>query len=191
MAIGDLINDAVDLLGRLHENTHSQEEKALLLASSEALRFIWDTGQTRAFNDYRKTLGVDAPPHIVAAFATQEEAEVWLNNHPHPPGMAYVLVGDRYHVVAEFPEGHRRALLPYPSLERYLDSLLKEGLPPAVATFQTREEAASWWKSQPHPAAQAVIQIGNEPFLAVNYAHLSHRALFPFSLIQRWKTARE
>jgi hypothetical protein len=191
MAIGDLINDAVDLLGRLHENTLSQEERVLLLVSSEALRFIWDTGQTRAFTEYRKTLSVDSPPHIVAAFASQEDAEVWLNNHPQPPDMAYVLIGDRYHVVADFSESHRRALLPYPSLERYLDSLLKEGLPPAVATFQSREEAASWWNSQVHSAAQAIIQIGNEPYLAVNYGHLPHRALFPFSLAQRLKTARE
>jgi len=191
MAIGDLINNAVDLLGRLHEDTQSQEEKDLLLASSEALRFIWDTGQTRAFNDYRKGLGSDSPPHIVAAFDTREEAEGWLNSHPNPPHMAYVLIADKYHVVADFTASNHRALLPHPSLELYLDALMRDGLPPAAATFHSREEATSWWNSQTDPPAQAVIQIGSEPFLAVDYRDLSHRALFPFSLSQRLKKTQE
>ena len=190
MAIGDLINDAVDLLGRLHENA-GPEEKKLLFASSAALRFIWATGQTRAFADYQKSLDSDSPPHIVAAFATHAEAESWLNNHPYPPTLAYVLIGDKYHVVFDLTERNRRVLAPHPSLEFYLDSLLQEGLPHAVATFPSREDATSWWNGQLKPPEQIVIQIGNEPFLAVNYRHLPFRTLFPFSLVQRLKKAQE
>lgn len=185
-AIGGVINDAVDLLGRLHLDTRSEEEKTLLSAAADALLFIWHTGQTRAFQDYQKRRDVDAPPPIVAAFATRGEAEAWLNNHASPPHLANVLVADKYYTVADDTDNHRRALLPQVSLELHLHEMRAAGLPPPTATFSTLDEARSWWNSQTHPPEQTVIQAGDEPFLAVNYPNISHRALFPFSLANRW-----
>ena len=186
-AIGGLINDAVDLLGRLHLDNPSEEEKVLLSAAADALLFIWHTGQTRAFQDYQKHRNSDAPPPIVAAFATREEAEAWLNAHSYPPHLANVLIADKYYSVADNAENNRRALLPQVSLELHLHEMKEEGLPPPTATFATLEEARSWWNSQTHAPEQTVIQVGDAPFLAVDYRNISYRAVFPFSLATRWK----
>jgi hypothetical protein len=186
-AIGNLINEAVDLLGRLHMDNQSEEERTLLMTAAEALLFIWHTGQTRAFQDYQKRRDADSPPPIVAAFATRDEAEVWLNHHAYPPHLANVLIADKYYTVADFTESKRRALLPQVSLEVHLHELRAEGLPPPTATFATLDEARSWWNAQTEPPEQTVIQVGDEPFLAANYRNIAYRALFPFSLANRWK----
>ena len=187
IAVGDLINNAVDLLGRIHLNTDSEEEKTLLVAAADALRFIWAAGQTRPFQEYQKSLDVDSPPYIVAAFATREEAEAWLNHHAYPPHLGNVLIADKYYTVADYTESKRRALLPQVSLELHLYEMREEGLPPPTATFATLDEARSWWLSQTEPPEQIVIQVGGEPFLAANYRNIAYRALFPFSLANRWK----
>lgn len=191
MAIGDLINDAVDLLGRVHEKTQSPEEQELLRAAADALRFIWATGLTYEFVDYRESLDVESPAPVVAAFKTREEADSWLANHPKPPAMAYVLIAGEYHVVAYRRESDWRTFLPHPTLEFYIEEMTRDGLPPAVATFNTRDEADAWFDSQSEPPAQAVIQIGGEPYLAVYYRSIKHRAMFPFSVVEKLHARRK
>ncbi|WP_395856586.1 head protein [Cystobacter fuscus] len=182
MAIGDLINNAVDLLGRLDEKTQSSEEHELLRAAADALRFIWANGLSYEFMDYRESLEFESPPPVVAAFKTREEANSWLANNPKPPTMAYVLISCEYHVVAYRRESDWRTFLPHPTLEFYLEEMTKDGLPPVVATFKTREEADAWFEGQSEPSAQTVIQIGGEHYLAVYYRNIKHRAIFPFPL---------
>ena len=70
------------LLGRLHAKIQSQEDKDLLLVAIDALDFIYSTGQSHPFQDYRERIDSNGPPPVVAAFATREEAETWLKNHP-------------------------------------------------------------------------------------------------------------
>ncbi len=191
MAIGDFINDAVDLLGRIHENTQSAKEKEWLAAAADALEFIWATGQTYQFEDYRKSRELDAPALVVGAFKTREEADAWLANNPNPPAMAYVLIAGEYHLVGYRRESNWREFLSHPTLEFYLEEMMREGLPPVVATFSTREEADAWLQGQGEPPAQFVIQVGGEHYLAVYYRNINHRALFPFSLVERHKERKK
>ncbi len=191
MAIGDQINDAVDLLGRIHEKTQSPEEQALLHAAADALRFVWAMGLTYEFVDYRESLESESPAPVVAAFKTREDADSWLANNTRPPAMAYVLIAGEYHVVAYRRESDWRTFLPHPTLEFYLEEMRREGLPPVVATFNTRDEADAWFNSQAQPPAQSVIQIGGEHYLAVYYRNIHHRALFPFSLANKLQERRK
>jgi hypothetical protein len=69
--------------------------------------------------------------------------------------------------------------------EDYRNSFSAQEPPPVVAVFKTREEADTWFAQQADPPAQAVIQIGNEPYLAVNHRNVRHRAIYPFSLARR------
>ncbi|HYO68189.1 MAG TPA: head protein [Archangium sp.] len=191
MAIGEQINDAVDLLGRIHEKTQSPEEQALLHAAADALRFVWAMGLTYEFVDYRESLESESPAPVVAAFKTREEADAWLASNPRPPAMAYVLIAGEYHVVAYRRESDWRTFLPHPTLEFYLEEMTRDGLLPVMAAFNTRDEAEAWFNGQSEPQAQSVIQIGGEHYLAVYYRNIHHRALFPFSLAKKLQERRK
>ena len=185
MTIFKRILEAQERLGKAHEDTQSPEEKESFRLAIDALWFVWTNGQADEFADYRKDTEADAPARVVAAFNTREEAEAWLSANPKPPNSAYVLIADEYHLVMCSRERGLRALAPHPTLEFHLDELMRDGLPPAVAAFHTREEAKAWLASQAAPPAEAVIQIGGEHFLAVYYRNINHRALFPFSRVNR------
>jgi hypothetical protein len=185
METRSLIFEAMDLLGRIHESTPSPKERELLLAAAEALRFIQTTGQQYDFEDYREALRTEGPEMVIAAFATREEAEEWLKNHPKPPHLASVLVADEYHTVGYARESNLRRLLHTPSVEYHLEEMMKDGIPPAVATFDTREEARAWFYNLPERPSQAVIQLGGEPFLAAYHRNIDHLAFHPFSIVQR------
>jgi hypothetical protein len=191
MAIGDLINNAVDLLGRIHEKTQSPEEQELLHAAADALRFVWAAGLSYEFVDYRESLKFESPAPVVAAFKTREEADSWLANNPRPPAMAYVLIAGEYHVVAYRRESDWRTFLPHPTLEFYIEEMMRDGLPPAVATFNTRDEADAWFDSLAEPPAQSVIQIGGEHYLAVYYRNINHRVMFPFAIVEKLHERRK
>ncbi len=187
MDTGKLIFEAINLLGLIHEKTQSAEEKEMLLAASEALRFINTTGQQYEFEDYRKDLRTDGPRMVVAAFATREEAEVWLKNHPKPPHMAAVLIADQYHTVYYWRDRDLRRMPFAHSIEYHLEELMKDGPPPAVASFDTREQARAWFYNLPERPSQAVIQLGGEPYLAAYHRNIDHLAFHPFSLVERFK----
>ncbi|MFY0567911.1 hypothetical protein ACN28E_29335 [Archangium lansingense] len=59
-----------------------------------------------------------------------------------------------------------------------------------MATFNTRDEADAWWGAQSEQPAQAVIQIGSERYLAAFYENIQHRAIFPFSVVERLHAIR-
>lgn len=191
MRIGDLILEAQEILGRIHEDTPSPEEKERLRVAFDALGFIWSTGRTNEFEDYRKSLESDAPARVVAAFDTREEAEVWLKDHPSPPHMAYVLIADEYHVVAHFRAQDRRTLLPHPTLEFHLEEMMRDGLPPAVGVFNTREEAKAWFDNLTGRPTQAVIQLGGEHYLVVYHRNIDHLSFHPFSIVRRLEESRK
>jgi hypothetical protein len=101
--------------------------------------------------------------------------------------MAYVLIADEYHVVADYRDRNRRALLPHPTLEFHIEEMTRDGLPPPVATFNTREEAKAWFDHLTERPTQAVIQIGGEHYLVAYHRNIDHLAFHPFSIIQRLK----
>ncbi|WP_309896509.1 head protein [Archangium sp.] len=194
MNTGKLIFEAINLLGLIHEKTQSPEEKELLLVAAEALRFINTTGQQYEFEDYRKDLGTEGPETVIAAFPTREQAEAWLKNHPKPPHMACVLIADEYHVVLYDRDRGFRRMPSTPGIEYHLEEMMKDGLPPAAASFATREEARAWFYSLPKRPSQAVIQFEGEPYLAAYHRNIDHLAFHPFSLVERlkeWRQKRE
>jgi hypothetical protein len=187
VTIFDRILEAQELLGKTRESAQSPEEKELLHLAIDALWFIWTNGQSDEFADYRKDAQSNSPARVIAAFRTRQEADAWLAATPKPPDMAYVLIADEYYIAMHSRERNLRALAPHPTLEFYLEEMTKEGLPPAALQFNTRNEADAWFSSQTDPSAQTVIQIGGEHYLAAYYRNIKHRALFPFSIVERRK----
>ena len=185
MTIFDQLIEAQELLGKSRENTQSPKEKELFLLAIDALWFIWRDGQTGDFEGYRSDVQSKAPTRVIAAFKTREEAEVWLRANPHPPDLAYVLIADENHVIMSSRDHKRYSLVPHPDLEYHLEEMTRDGLPPAATTFETRDEADAWFNSQTDPPAETVIQIGGQHYLAVYYRNIHHRALFPFSIVER------
>jgi hypothetical protein len=190
MTIFDQIIEAQELLGKNREHARSPEEKELLLLAIDALWFIWRNGQAYELESYRKDVKSNAPEGVIASFNTRDEAEAWLSAQPEPPDLACVLIADEYHVVLSSRDRSRRSLVPDPELEYHIQEMTKDGLPPAVAAFNTRDEANAWFNSQTEPPAQTVIQIGGEHHLAVFYRNINHRALFPFSIVERLHARR-
>jgi hypothetical protein len=191
VTIFDHIIEAQELLGKNRENARLPEEKELFLLAIDALWFVWRNGQSYEFENYRKDVESNAPHRVIASFNTRDEADAWLRARPKPPDLALVLIADEYHVVMSSHDGKRCSLVPDPDLEYHIAEMTRDGLPPAVATFNTREEADAWFGSQTEPPAQTVIQIGGEHYLAVFYRNINHRALFPFSIVERLHTRRK
>lgn len=187
MTIQKRIMRVQELLGLAHENAESPEDKELLMTAIEALWFIWRNGQLYEFEEYYEDEGADAPARIIAAFDTLEEAQAWLKARPIPPDMAQVLIANEYHIVISSADRQKRYLPPSATLAYHIAEMTRDGLPPAVAHFATREEAWDWFKAQAAPPLQSVIQIGGEHYLAVYYRNIQHRALFPFSVVDMLK----
>ncbi|MGZ3459069.1 MAG: hypothetical protein ACXU86_11260, partial [Archangium sp.] len=140
----------------------------------------------------RKEVRIEGPAMVIAAFATREEADAWLKNHPKPPHMANVLIADEYHLVVYARDRNFRRLLSTHSIEYHFEEMMQDGHPPPpVATFNTREEAKAWFYSLPERPAQAVIQLGGEPYLMAYHRNIDHLAFHPFSLFERFKEWRK
>jgi len=191
VTIFDQLMEAQELLGKNRENARTPEEKQLLLLAIDALWFVWRNGQSYEFESYRKDVESKAPDRVIAAFNTHDEAAAWLRSKPKPPDLALVLIEDEYHVVMSSRDGQRCSLVPHPALEHHIDEMTRDGIPPVVATFNTHDEANAWFRSQNHPPAQTVIQIGRERHLAVFYENINHRAIFPFSIVERLHERRQ
>lgn len=191
MTIFEQILQTQELLGKNREHAQSPEEKELFLLAIDALWFIWRNGQSHALESYRQDVKSNAPQGVIASFNTRDEAEAWLNAQPEPPDLACVLIADEYHVVLSSRDRSRRSLVRDPELEYHLEEMTRDGLPPAVVTFNTREEAAVWFNALAEPPVQTVIQIGGDHYLAVYYRNIHHRALFPFSLVERLHARRK
>ncbi|HZI04906.1 MAG TPA: head protein [Archangium sp.] len=183
--------EAINLLGLIHEKTESAEERELLLTAADALWFINITGQEYEFDDYRQEFRTKGPEMVIASFATREEAEAWLKNHPKPPYMALVLIADQYHVVMYDRDSNFRKLRPTHSIEYHLEEMMKDGRPPPVASFDTRQQARAWFYSLPERPSQAVIQLGGEPYLAAYHRNIDHLAFHPFSLLEPFEKWRK
>lgn len=190
MTIFDRVSEAQKLLGKSREHAQSPEEKELYLLAIDALWFVWQNGQAYEFERYRDDVASNAPPRVIASFGTHDEAEAWLRSRPKPPDLALVLIADHYHVVLSSRDGERCALVPDLAIALHIEEMTRNGLPPVVATFNTPEEAEAWWVAQADHPAQSVIQIGSERYLAAFYENIQHRAIFPFSVVERLHAIR-
>ncbi|HLL03845.1 MAG TPA: head protein [Myxococcaceae bacterium] len=182
MSTRKLTSKALEFLVALRANPQFKDQQEVLDVIFDALLFIDSTGQIYTFEDYRKHLVSDDPPRVVAAFDTLEEGKAWLKEHPDPPSSAYVLIAGQYHQLVYNRELSHRRVFPHPVLEYYLGGRISDGLPPAVASFATRQEAEAWFKHEAVPPKQVVIQIADEPYLAVYHANINHRSIYPFSM---------
>jgi hypothetical protein len=182
-----LMDEARRFFEHLRDAPASGEEVAQSQAILDALHYIASTGQQQAFTAFREHIEAGAPPFVVAAFENREDAEAWLANHPHPPDPANVLIAGAYHDVVHDRETHLRRLTRNRALEWYLAELERKEPPVAVASFETREEAERWLKSQTEPARLAWVRVGGELYLAVYYPNIRHRALYPLAMAHHLK----
>jgi hypothetical protein len=179
--LGELIERTSQFFEQLRDEPESSEEAAQCQAILDAIHYIVSTGQLEAFAGFREHVEADAPPFVVASFDTREAAEAWLSSHPHPPDPANVLIANAYHDVVYNRETGLRRLPRNCSLQWYLEELAQKEPPAPVASFKTREEAEAWLRSQAEPARRAWVSVGGEPYLAVYYPNIRHRALFSLS----------
>ena len=181
------LRERMDRSRRFFEKVRDEPESAEEVAQSQAildtLRYIESTGQQDAFADFLEHVEANAPPFIVAAFDTREDADAWLASHPRPPDPARVLVANEYRDVVYGRETNLR-YLPRNHvlvLQRYFKDLEEKEQPVVVASFDTPEEAESWWRAQAHPARRAWVRVGDELYLAAYFPNIHHRTLFPRS----------
>lgn len=170
---------AMAILLRTLDETVKPEQKQFVIVMVEMLNFLAVTGQYDAFDDYLENAHTGAP-WAIAWFNTREEADKWLSSLQEPPSWAYILIGDDYYTVWYSREDDERKLSRDSVIEPLLSDLAKSGLPPAVASFDTREEAREWLKS--HPAAPlAIVTIAGEDHLAAYHKKLNRHTLHPLA----------
>jgi hypothetical protein len=176
-----------DFFTKLRDEADTTGEKELIQVILDALHFIASSGQHEAFSEYLEHVETNATPYVMAHFATREEAESWLRNHPHPPGSANVLIGNEHHYVLYDRETNFRRLPRTRVLGDYLAEFQREVPPSPVASFASLEEAEAWLKAQPKPARWAWVSVAGEPYLAVYYPNIDHRTLYPLSMAKGYE----
>jgi hypothetical protein len=191
MTIVDLMLRTQSLLGELHDGAMSAEQQAQLMVAIDALEFIMDIGRSPGFEQYRTNRAVRSPPLVIAAFATQEEAKAWLENHLEPPHHASVLIAGEYFRTVYFQCIGHRALLRSDTLAYYLEEMIHEGLPAPVAAFATYDEANAWLNSQPEPPRQVVVTVAGEYYLATYHYKINLRVLYPVSMAAETRQAEK
>jgi hypothetical protein len=177
MSIHELILNTQGFLGRNLKDIHSPEEQELFRVARAALSFISETGAVYPFEDYLR-LRRDAPPYAVASFETRENAEAWLQQHAEPPHGAFVLIADDYYIVMYIRELNDRRLFPHPILEGYLDQLQRAEPGGALGSFDGREEAIAWLRSQPEPPQRTYLLIAGQRHVALYHHNINHYALY-------------
>jgi hypothetical protein len=98
-----------------------------------------------------------------------------------------VLIANAYHYVIYDRETNFRRLHRTRDLEHYLADLKEEEPPVAIVSFASLEEAEAWLKAQPEPARWAWVSVAGEPYLAVYYPNIDHRALYPLSIAKGYE----
>lgn len=186
-ALEDRLSKTEAFFTGLLDEPDSAGEEELIQVILDTLRFISATGQYEAFSQYLEHLEACAPPYVVAAFNTKQEAQSWLDKHPDPPRFADVLIGNDYHAVMCDRETNFRRLPRVRSINYYLADLEKKEPPVATASFATHEEAEAWLRAQPNPARRTWVTIASELYLAAYHPNFNHRALYPLSMADGYR----
>jgi hypothetical protein len=181
----------IRLLERLWGQAPSTGEKETLHAAIDALAFIESSGQSDDLEDYLRYWRSSTLPPVIAVFKTREEADVWLESQPAPPHMARVLIGGEYHTVLATRERRDPPFAPMPVVAEFIETHLRHGLPPAVAAFDTREQAESWLESTPELPRHSFVTIQGAYHVAACWKNVSHRAIYPFTLVDELVRERQ
>ncbi len=113
----DLFDKTLGILHQVEQRAHTPEELEALKTAKIALHFIQSIGESSGFEDYLQNFNSEAPLAPLLSFATREEADLWLKDHPAPPHGAVVRIAeDRYSVGFERKSG-LRVLVRIPSAE--------------------------------------------------------------------------
>ncbi|MCY1077765.1 hypothetical protein [Archangium lansingense] len=174
--------DVIHYLEQRRAQTQSAEDKETLRGASDALVFIESSGQHEGLEDYLGYWRSSTLPPVIAAFETLEQADAWLEHQTVPPYKARVLIGDEYHVVSATREDREWPFAPYPVVAEFIENRLEKGLPPVVATFDTREQAEAWLAALPDPPRHAFITIDGKHHVAACWKNVNRRAIYPFTL---------
>lgn len=102
-------------LDRAHAVLSSSEDLEGLHSAVLALHFVQEAGCAGEFEHFLEHFDEPGPP--LCSFATREEADAWLKNHPSPPDGATVQVGEDELTVGYWPESSHRVLLHFPKYE--------------------------------------------------------------------------
>lgn len=154
------------------------------------LEFLADTGQTGDFEDYFNHR-LEYAPLAIASFSTRDEAEAWLRGAVEPPSPARILIGDQYHLAWYSREDGARDISRDWVIEPYIEELTARGVPPALPSFNSREEAGAWLAH--HPAAPfAFLSIAGEHYFAVHHKHLQRHTLHHVaSALAEWEEQKK
>jgi len=93
----------------------SPEDVEGLHSSALALHFVQEAGCAEEFEHFLAHFDEPSPP--LCSFATREDADAWLKNHPSPPHGATVQVGEDELTVGYWPSSGHRVLLRFPKYE--------------------------------------------------------------------------
>ncbi|WP_224244216.1 alpha/beta hydrolase family protein [Hyalangium gracile] len=181
-SLRERLRKAVEFFTQLRDEPESSAEKARIQVILDALHFISSAGQYGAFEEYLAHVEAGGPPYVMAAFATQEEAQAWLEQRPLPPDSASILIANTYHEVVHDDQVPGFRLPRSRALEYYLAELQKEHPPRAATSFGSLDEASAWLQSQSDPPSWAWVLIAGEFYLAAHYRNIHHRALYPLSI---------
>ncbi|MFE8595708.1 hypothetical protein [Archangium violaceum] len=181
---------AMELLLKVWDETTEPAQRQPVLVLTRLLDFIADTGQADAFDDYVKNR-LEYAPLAMAWFATRDEAEAWLRGLVEPPSPARIIIGDEYHLVWCSREDNARSIARDYVIEPYIEALTARGLPPAVPSFESREDASAWLSD--HPVSPfGFISIAGESHLAVHHKRLKRHTLHPVaSALSEWEEEKK
>jgi hypothetical protein len=181
---------ATSLLLRTLGGLTDPGEKQLILILIDTMNFVASSGQGGEFEDYLKSYYSDAPPAL-AYFETRAEAESWLLSASEPTSWAQILIGNAYFEAWYYRDTNERRLLRSNIIELFLEDFARKGLPAAVASFHTHEEAQEWLKAQ-STAPMSFINIGGESYLAVRQKRLDRHSLHHVaSTLKAWEEEKK
>jgi hypothetical protein len=177
------------LLLRTHDELTAPVQKQYILVLIDLLNFIAASSQHEAFENYLEDRH-SLPPPVIAFFDTREEADAWLHNLPKPPSYGHVLIGDEYYGIWYSREDSVRELLRNDVMELFLDDYTSKPRPPAIASFNTREEALEWLTN--HPASpMALVTIAGEYYHAVFHKKFNRHTLHSISRLREERAKRK
>jgi hypothetical protein len=121
--MGFNVHETLSALDKLmQQHADSTEDSQALLSAVAAIEFIVSQGKVQTFEGFLADFNAPTPLAPLCAFATREEADLWLANHPEPPHGAMIeIAGERYSVGFSRKTG-LRVLVHIPPVEEQEDS---------------------------------------------------------------------
>ncbi|HEX8436468.1 hypothetical protein [Archangium sp.] len=124
----DLIQNTLALLHEVERHASTSEQFDALKTSKTLLHFILGRGEADEFKGFFESFDT-APVTPLLSFATREEAETWLRNHPAPPHGATIGAANDFYTVVDARALNYRKLLRQPSPEELTQSDEEEEAP--------------------------------------------------------------